>query len=38
MPKYLYDVFGFGRDVSGIVSALPAAMMAIGSPIMGVFS
>jgi len=38
MPKYLYDVFGLGRDVSGIVSAIPAAMMAIGSPIIGVLA
>lgn len=35
IPKYLYDVFKFGRDVSGFVAAIPAAMMAIGSPISG---
>ncbi len=38
MPKYLYDVFTFRRDISGIVAAIPAAMMAIGSPISGLLA
>lgn len=35
IPKYLYDVFTLSRDVSGIVAAVPVAMMAVGSPLMG---
>ncbi|MEM3386732.1 MAG: MFS transporter [Nitrososphaerales archaeon] len=38
IPKYLYDVFGLERNISGIVAAIPAAMMAIGSPIMGLLA
>ena len=38
IPKYLYDVFALTRDVAGIVAALPVAMMAIGSPLMGILA
>ena len=38
IPKYLYDVFSLTRDVSGIVAAVPVAMMAIGSPLMGLLA
>ncbi len=38
IPKYLYDVFALTRDVSGIVAAVPVAMMAIGSPLMGLLA
>ncbi len=38
IPKYLYDVFTLPRDVSGIVAAVPVAMMAIGSPLMGLLA
>ena len=35
LPKYLYDVFTLTREAAGIIGAVPVAMMAIGSPIMG---
>jgi len=38
IPKYLFDVFALTRDVSGIVAAIPVAMMIIGSPLMGFFA
>ena len=38
IPKYLYDVFTLTRDLSGIVAAVPVAMMAIGSPLMGILA
>ncbi len=38
IPKYLYDVFTLSRDVSGIVAAVPVAMMAVGSPLMGILA